>query len=110
MSQPPTPSPSGQHVPTVRPRPGACPQAPGAPSFQSRPRYIDYGRPRAYDTSVRPATGLTAARYAPAPIHRPQQAQPQSAWSPPTRQGDVVAVESVSTPLCVSGSWDVGLT
>ena len=99
MSQPPNPSPSGQPMSHGRPRPGASPQASGAPSFQSRPRYIDYGRPRAYDTSVRPASGLTAARYAPAPIHRPQQAQPQSAWSTQTRRVQDVSQEASRLPL-----------
>lgn len=99
MSQPPNPHPPGQRMPNGRPRPGAFPQAPDEPSFQSRPRYIDYGNPRAFDTSVRPASGPTAARYAPAPIHRPQQAQPQSAWSTQPRRVQEVAQEASRLPL-----------
>ncbi|MFC0674115.1 PrsW family intramembrane metalloprotease [Brachybacterium hainanense] len=83
MSLPPGPPPQqGQ----PRPRPGAAPHPQGAPGFQSTPQYVDYGLPRLYDTSVRPAGGLTAARFAPAPLHAPQQAQPQSAWATQTRQ------------------------
>ena len=73
MSHPPSQLQGGQYMPNGRPRPGAPSSAPGAPSFQSQPRYIDYGNPRAYDTSVRPASGLTAARFAPGsdPAARP---------------------------------------
>src|SRR5699024_9537357 len=40
-----------------------------------------------------------SARYAPAPIHRPQQAQPQSAWSTQTRRVQDVAQEASRLPL-----------
>src|SRR5699024_12664089 len=82
-----------------RPLPSVFPQAPRAPSPQPPPRYIDYSTPRAYDTSLRPATGLTAPRYPPPPIHRPQQAQPQSAWSTHTRRVQDVAQEASRLPL-----------
>ena len=99
MSQPPNPPQSGQFMPNGRPRPGAPLYGPGSPSSQSQPRYVDYGNPRAYDTSVRPASGLTAARYAPAQINRPAQAQPQSAWSTQTRRVQQVAQEASRLPL-----------
>ena len=111
MSQPPPPPqssqhpPDGRHQPTGRPRQGAPQAASGAPSFQQQPRYIDYGNPRAYDTSVRPASGLTAARYAPAPIQRPAQAQPQSAWSTQTRRVEQVSQAPTSLPAVSILVW-----
>lgn len=98
MSQSPYPPQGGQYMPNGRPRPGATQSAPGAPSFQQQPRYIDYGNPRAYDTSVRPASGLTAARFAPAQIQRPDQAQPQSAWSTQTRRMQEVSQNPTQLP------------
>ncbi|WP_262426130.1 PrsW family intramembrane metalloprotease [Brachybacterium sp. Z12] len=94
-------------MPNGRPRPGAPSSAPGAPSFQSQPRYIDYGNPRAYDTSVRPASGLTAARFAPAQIQRPGQAQPQSAWSTQTRRVQEVSQEATKLPAVNIAVWIV---
>lgn len=105
MSQPPYQQPGGQHMPNGRPRPGASHSAPGSPSFQSQPRYIDYGNPRAYDTSVRPASGLTAARFAPAQIQRPDQAQPQSAWSTQTRRVQEVAQSATRLPTVSVLVW-----
>ncbi len=99
MSQPPHPPQSGQHMPNGRPRPGA----PGSAS--SQPRYIDYGTPRAFDTSVRPASGLTAARYAPAQIQRPDQEQPPSAWSTQTRRVQEVSQEATKAPTVSIGVW-----
>ncbi|ATG55170.1 PrsW family intramembrane metalloprotease [Brachybacterium ginsengisoli] len=104
MTQPPPPR-NGQYMPNGRPRPGAPAAAPGAPSFQSQPRYIDYGNPRAYDTSVRPASGLTAARFAPAQIQRPDQAQPQSAWSTQTRRVQEVAQTAAKAPAVSILVW-----
>jgi RsiW-degrading membrane proteinase PrsW (M82 family) len=92
-------------MPNGRPRPGAPQSAPGAPSFQSQPRYIDYGNPRAYDTSVRPASGLTAARFAPAQIQRPDQAQPQSAWSTQTRRVQEVSQNPTQLPAVSILVW-----
>ncbi|MGO1225330.1 MAG: PrsW family intramembrane metalloprotease [Brachybacterium sp.] len=105
MSQPPYQQPGGQYMPNGRPRPGATNSAPGSPSFQSQPRYIDYGNPRAYDTSVRPASGLTAARFAPAQIQRPDQAQPQSAWSTQTRRVQEVAQNATRLPAVSIMVW-----
>lgn len=105
MSQPPSQPPGGQYMPNGRPRPGATNSAPGSPSFQSQPRYIDYGNPRAYDTSVRPASGLTAARFAPAQIQRPDQAQPQSAWSTQTRRVQEVAQNAARKPTVNIAVW-----
>ena len=105
MSQSPYPPQGGQYMPNGRPRPGAPSSAPGAPSFQSQPRYVDYGNPRAYDTSVRPASGLTAARFAPAQIQRPQQAQPQSAWATQTRRVQEVAQAPVQPPAVSIVVW-----
>jgi len=96
---------SGQYMPNGRPRPGASGSAPGAPSFQSAPRYQDYGNPRAYDTSVRPASGLTAARFAPARIQHPDQAQPQSAWSTQTRRVQEVSQEATKVPAVNIAAW-----
>ncbi|NMA77106.1 MAG: PrsW family intramembrane metalloprotease [Actinomycetales bacterium] len=105
MTQPPTQPPGGQYMPNGRPRPGASASAPGSPSFQSQPRFIDYGNPRAYDTSVRPASGLTAARFAPAHIQRPDQAQPQSAWSTQTRRAQEVSQQAAKMPAINIGVW-----
>ncbi|MDN5820945.1 MAG: PrsW family intramembrane metalloprotease [Brachybacterium sp.] len=102
MTQPPTPPQNGQYMPNGRPRPGA---APDGSSFQPRPRYIDYGNPRAYDTSVRPASGLTAARFAPAQIQRPGQAQPQSAWSTQTRRVQEVTLGAARLPTVSIVVW-----
>lgn len=104
MSQPPSSSP-GQYMPNGRPRPGASSSAPGAPSFQSQPQFRDYGNPKAYDTSVRPASGLTAARYAPAQIQRPDQAQPQSAWATQTRRVQEVAQHAKEVPVVSIVTW-----
>lgn len=103
MNQPPTyPPPGGQYMPNGRPRQGAAPGQPvqGAPGFQSHPENVDYGLPRLYDTSVRPASGLTRQRYAPAGIQAPQQAQPQSAWATQSRR--VQAVSGQKSPVSVS--------
>ena len=105
MSQSPYPPQGGQYMPNGRPRPGAQQSAPGAPSFQAQPRYIDYGNPRAYDTSVRPTSGLTAARFAPAQIQRPDQAQPQSAWSTQTRRVQEVSQEGTKVPTVSIVVW-----
>lgn len=105
MSQPPYPQQGGQYMPNGRPRPGATQSAPGSPSFQAQPRYIDYGNPRAYDTSVRPASGLTAARFAPAQIQRPDQAQPQSAWSTQTRRMQEVSQNPTQLPTVSILVW-----
>ncbi|HEX7351024.1 PrsW family intramembrane metalloprotease [Brachybacterium sp.] len=105
MSQPPSPPQNGQYMPNGRPRPGAPSSASGAPSVPSQPRYQDYGNPRAYDTSVRPASGLTAARFAPAQIQRPDQAQPQSAWSTQTRQAQLVSQEATKVPTVSIAVW-----
>ncbi|MBM7500186.1 RsiW-degrading membrane proteinase PrsW (M82 family) [Brachybacterium muris] len=101
MSQPPSPS-QGQFMPNGRPRPGAPSSAAGSPS---QPQYRDYGNPKAYDTSVRPASGLTAARYAPAQIQRPDQAQPQSAWATQTRRVQEVAQHAKEVPVVSIASW-----
>ncbi|MGP9537487.1 PrsW family intramembrane metalloprotease [Brachybacterium sp. AOP43-C2-M15] len=102
MSQPPSPPQNGRYMPNGRPRPGAS----GSPAFpSSQPRYIDYGNPRAYDTSVRPASGLTAARYAPAQIQRPDHAQPQSAWSTQTRRAQEVSQEAAKVPAVNIAVW-----
>ncbi|MDN5599301.1 MAG: PrsW family glutamic-type intramembrane protease [Brachybacterium sp.] len=95
MTHPPTPPQNGQYMPNGRPRPGAATSAPDGPA---QPRFIDYGNPRAYDTSVRPASGLTAARYAPAQIQRPDQAQPPSAWSTQARRVQDVAQNAARKP------------
>ena len=108
MSQPPPPPQQPRplpHTPHRRPRPGAPSVAPGAPSFQAQPRYQDYGNPRAYDTSVRPASGLTAARYAPAQIQRPAQAQPPSAWSTQMRRAAEVSQEATKVPKVSIAVW-----
>ena len=105
MSQSPPPPQSGQFQPNGRPRPGAPQAAPGAPGFQQQPRYVDYGNPRAYDTSVRPASGLTAARFAPAQIQRPDQAQPQSAWSTQTRRMQEVSQNPTQLPAVNIVVW-----
>jgi protease PrsW len=104
MTQPPSPPQNGQYMPNGRPRPGA-PSASGAPSSQPRPRYVDYGNPRAYDTSVRPATGLTAARFAPAQIQQPQQAQPESAWSTQMRRAQEVSQNATKAPAVGIAVW-----
>lgn len=103
MTQPPPP-PNGQYMPNGRPRPGA-PGAPDSPSFQPQPRFVDYGNPRAYDTSVRPTSGLTAARFAPAQIQRPAQAQPHSAWATQTRRVQEVAQEATRKPVVSIAVW-----
>ena len=105
MTQPPTPPQNGQNMPNGRPRPGGSGAPPGGPSFQSQPRYIDYGNPRAYDTSVRPASGLTAARFAPAQIQRPDQSQPQSAWSTQTRRVQEVTQGAARPPAVNITVW-----
>jgi len=105
MSQSPYPPQGGQYMPNGRPRPGATQSATGAPSFQQQPRYIDYGNPRAYDTSVRPASGLTAARFAPAQIQRPDQAQPQSAWSTQARRVQEVSQNPTQLPTVSIVVW-----
>ncbi|APX34532.1 hypothetical protein BH708_00670 [Brachybacterium sp. P6-10-X1] len=105
MSQSPYQSPGGQFMPNGRPRPGAPTSAEGSPSFQSQPRYVDYGNPRAYDTSVRPAAGITAARHAPAQIQRPAQAQPQSAWSTQMRRVQEVAQHGTKLPAVSIVVW-----
>src|SRR5699024_1833915 len=108
MSQPPPPPQQPRplpHTPHRRPRPGAPSVAPGAPSFQAQPRYQDYGNPRAYDTSVRPASGLTAARYAPAPIQRPAQARPPSASSTQLRRAAEVSQAATKVPKVSIAVW-----
>lgn len=106
MSQIPSPQPDPwQSPPAGRPRPGASPVPGGAPSFQAQPRYIDYGTPRAFDTSVRPAGVLTAARYAPAQIQRPGSAQPHSAWSTQTRRIQEVAQNATIVPAVGVAAW-----
>src|SRR5699024_2471439 len=67
--------------------------------------YVDYGNPRAYDTSVRPASGLTAARFAPAQIQRPDRAQPQSAWATQTRRVQEVSQVAASRPTVSIVVW-----
>lgn len=101
MTQPPPPQ-NGQFMPNGRPRPGATG---GSASPQPQPRYVDYGNPRAYDTSMRPASGLTAARFAPAQIHRPDQAQPQSAWSTQARRVQEVSQSAGRTPTVNIAVW-----
>lgn len=66
---------------------------------------MNYGLPRFYDTSERPAKGLTAARHAPAPIQRPQQAQPQSAWSTQTRRMQQINQEPEVLPVSKILVW-----
>ncbi|AXK44790.1 PrsW family intramembrane metalloprotease [Brachybacterium saurashtrense] len=108
MSQPPPPpqSPHGDRsTPRARPRPGAAAPAADAPEFQARPRFQDYGNPRAYDTSVRRASGLTAARFAPAQIHRPEAAQPQSAWSTQMRRAQEVTQVAAKPPTVSILVW-----
>ncbi|MGO2720839.1 MAG: PrsW family intramembrane metalloprotease, partial [Brachybacterium tyrofermentans] len=105
MTQPPNPPQDGQFMPNGRPRPGATSSAPGSPSFQSQPRFVDYGNPRSYDTSMRPASGLTAARYAPAQIQRPDQAQPQSAWSTQMRRVQEVSQHATKVPAVSLLVW-----
>ena len=111
MSLPPPPTsgpssgaPASGYQPTGRPRPGAGPTE-GAPSFQAQPQYVDYQVPRSYDTSVRPASGLTAARYAPAQMQRPQQAQAQSAWATQTRRVEQVAQNDQPVPRVTVVTW-----
>jgi RsiW-degrading membrane proteinase PrsW (M82 family) len=94
------PSDQGQFMPNGRPRPGA-----DAGGGLPQPRYVDYGNPRAYDTSVRPASGLTAARFAPAQIQRPTTAQPESAWSTQTRRVQEVAQHSKQVPVVSIAVW-----
>src|SRR5699024_1661895 len=101
MSQTPPPQ-YGQFMPNGRPRPGAPGSAPSSPP---PPRYVDYGNPRAYDTSVRPTSGLTAARFAPAQIQRPDRAQPQSAWATQTRRVQEVSQVAASRPTVNIGVW-----
>lgn len=105
MTQPPNPPQDGQFMPNGRPRPGATSTAPGSPAFQSQPRFVDYGNPRSYDTSMRPASGLTAARYAPAQIQRPDQAQPQSAWSTQMRRAQEVSQHATKLPAVSLLVW-----
>ncbi|WP_246956290.1 PrsW family intramembrane metalloprotease [Brachybacterium sp. Marseille-Q7125] len=104
MSHPPQ-QPHGQYMPNGRPRPGAPTHVPDAPAFQSQPRFRDYGNPRAYDTSVRPTSGLTAARFGPAQIQRPDQAQPQSAWATQTRRVQQVEQEATKAPTTSILVW-----
>ncbi|MFC7458510.1 PrsW family intramembrane metalloprotease [Brachybacterium sp. GCM10030267] len=107
MSHPPQQPPSGQYMPNGRPRPGAG-SAGGSPSGPSQPRYVDYGNPRAYDTSVRPASGLTAARYAPARIRQPDQEQPPSAWTTTqARRAQEVSQSANKVPVTTVVSWIV---
>ncbi len=105
MTQSPQQPSGGQHMPNGRPRPGAPTVAPGAPSFQTQPRYVDYGNPRAYDTSMRPASGLTAARYAPAQIQQPSQALPSSAWGTQTRRVQEVSQVAHKAPTTSILTW-----
>lgn len=93
MTHPPQQPP---YPPQNRPRPGAPQHPTGAPQFQASPQYVDYGLPRLYDTSVRPAGPLTAARYAPAPVQAPPQAQPPSAWATQTRRVQEVQARATS--------------
>lgn len=113
MTQPPTSPPSGggQYMPNGRPRPGAAPTGPvqGAPSFQTQPQHVDYGLPRLYDTSVRPASGLTRQRYAPAGIQAPQQAQPGSAWETQSRRVQEVAAQKSHVPVSQIVAWVVAV-
>ena len=109
MTQSPHQPQGGQFMPNGRPRPGAPSSASGAPGFQAQPRYIDYGNPRSYDTSMRPASGLTAARYAPAQIQRPDQAQPQSAWSTQTRRVQQVSQEAAKLPAMNIVIWLIAI-
>ncbi|UYG16697.1 PrsW family intramembrane metalloprotease [Brachybacterium huguangmaarense] len=107
MSQPPPQRP-GQIMPNGRPRPGAAPGAPGAPGtspLPSQPPQVDYGLPRLYDTSVRPASGLTRPRYAPHGVQQPQQAQPQSAWATQTRRIEQVQAQGTPVPVGTIVSW-----
>ncbi|WP_193107226.1 PrsW family intramembrane metalloprotease [Brachybacterium sp. FME24] len=102
MSQPPYQPQNGQYMPNGRPRPGAPSSGGGSPS---QPRYVDYGNPRSYDTSVRPASGLTAARFAPAQIQRPGQPQPPSAWSTQMRRVQEVAQHGTRLPTVSIIVW-----
>ena len=54
---------------------------------------------------MRPASGLTAARFAPAQIQRPDQAQPQSAWSTQTRRVQEVAQSTTRLPTVSVLVW-----
>ena len=109
MSQSPQQPQGGQFMPNGRPRPGAPSSASGSPEFQAQPRYIDYGNPRSYDTSMRPASGLTAARFAPAQIHRPDQAQPHSAWSTQTRRVQQVSQDAAKLPAMNIVIWLIAI-
>lgn len=100
MSQQPGPPTMG----APRPRPGAG-APPGAPAFQQQTRFVDYGVPKAYDTSVRPAAGITRARHAPAQLHRPQQAMPESAWATQTRRVAAVQHEKRIVPFTPLVGW-----
>lgn len=104
MSQPPV-NPPGQFMPNGRPRAGAQAAPHGAPEFQQQPQHVDYGTPRLYDTSVRPASGLTRQRHAPAAMQRPDQAQPQSAWGTQTRRIQDVAREKSHAPASLIAAW-----
>ncbi|MGP5197889.1 PrsW family intramembrane metalloprotease [Brachybacterium alimentarium] len=104
MSQPPFPPRNGQLMPNGRARPGA-PVGARSASLAPQPRYVDYGNPRAYDTSVRPATGLTASRYAPAQLQRPDHVQPQSAWSTQMRRVQEVSQEATKPPAVSLLVW-----
>src|SRR5699024_3330879 len=101
MSQPPPPQ-HGQFMPNGRPRPLA---RASAPASQPPQRYVDYGHHRAYDTSLRPASGLTAARFAPAQNQRPDRAQPQSAWATQTRRVQEVSQVAASRPTVSIVVW-----
>lgn len=92
-------------TPRARPRPGATATPQNAPAFQSNPQYVDYSLPKLYDTSVRPAGGLTRARYAEAPLQRPQGAQPDSAWATQTRRIEDVGAKPSPVPVSRIVSW-----
>ncbi|MGY5763665.1 PrsW family glutamic-type intramembrane protease [Brachybacterium sp. DNPG3] len=110
MSQYPSSDPAhGRAAPGARPRPGASAAPSGAPSFQSQPRFVDYGTPRAYDTSVRPAGPLTAARFAPAQIDRPATAQPHSAWSTQTRRIEEIGQKPAAVPVVGVLVWIIAI-
>ncbi|MGP9695540.1 PrsW family intramembrane metalloprotease [Brachybacterium sp. AOP25-B2-12] len=113
MTQPPSSPPpgDGQYMPNGRPRQGAAPTGPvqGAPSFQTQPQHVDYGLPRLYDTSVRPASGLTRQRYAPAGIQAPQQAQPSSAWATQSRRVQDVSGQKSHAPASQIAAWIIAV-
>lgn len=97
-----------------RPRPGSQ-QVRGGPAFQQQPRYVDYGTPRAYDTTTRRASGFTRPRHDPAQMHRPDQAVPESAWATQTRRIQAVQAQKQIVPFqpilawIVAGLFGIGL-